>query len=68
MKKGILNKLTIVDYIIIIAVICAVVFAFIHITTDDSNDTKTSSYDSSTMKLFEIILRRKCSGNNCQRI
>ena len=49
MKKGILNKLTIVDYIIIIAVICAVVFAFIHITTDDSNDTKTSSYDSSTM-------------------
>ncbi len=30
MKKGILNKLTIVDYIIIIAVICAVVFAFIH--------------------------------------
>ncbi len=25
MKKGILNKLTIVDYIIIIAVICAIV-------------------------------------------
>ena len=58
MKKGILNKLTIVDYIIIIAVICAVVFAFIHITTDDSNDTKTSSYDSSTMnKIVENYLK-----------
>ena len=64
MKKGILNKLTIVDYIIIIAVICAVVFAFIHITTDDSNDTKTSSYDSSTMnKIVENYLKLYLEGN-----
>ena len=40
----ILNKLTIVDYSIIIAVICAIVFAFIHITTDDSD------------ALFKVIL------------
>ena len=64
MKKGILKKLTIVDYIIIIAVICAVVFAFIHITTDDSNDTKTSSYDSSTMnKIVENYLKLYLEGN-----
>ena len=64
MKKGILNKLTIVDYIIIIAVICAVVFAFIHITTDDSNDTKNSSYDSSTMnKIVENYLKLYLEGN-----
>lgn len=64
MKKRILNKLTIVDYIIILAVICAIAFAFIHITTDDSNDTKTSSYDSSTMnKIVENYLKLYREGN-----
>lgn len=64
MKKRILNKLTIVDYIIIIAVICAIVFAFIHITTDDSDDVKTSSYDSSTMnKIVENYLKLYMEGN-----
>ena len=64
MKKGILSKLTIIDYIIIIAVICAIAFAFIHITTDDSNDTKTSSYDSSTMnKIGENYLNLYMEGN-----
>ncbi|WP_299525709.1 adhesin [uncultured Methanobrevibacter sp.] len=64
MKKGILNKLTIVDYIIILGVICAIAFAFIHITTDDSNDTKTSSYDSSTMnKIVENYLKLYREGN-----
>ncbi len=55
MKKG---KFTIIDYIIIIAVICAVAFAFIHITSDDSDNIKTSSYDSSTMnKIVENYLK-----------
>ena len=65
MKKGILSKLTIIDYIIIIAVICAIVFAFIHITTDDSDDTTTSSsYDSSTMnKIVENYLKLYREGN-----
>ena len=35
--KDILKKFSLVDYIIIILVICAVVFAFIHITSDDSS-------------------------------
>ena len=67
MKKGILSKLTIIDYIIIIAVICAIAFAFIHITTDDSNDTTTSSYDSSTMsKIGENYLKLYLEGNKVE--
>ncbi|WP_409199880.1 adhesin [Methanobrevibacter sp. DSM 116169] len=44
MKKP---KFTIVDYLIIIAVIAAVVFAFIHISTDNPNES--TSFDASTM-------------------
>lgn len=44
MKK----RFTIVDYIIIILIICAVAFAFIHITTDDSTIQKTA-FDSATI-------------------
>lgn len=42
-------KFTIIDYIIIILVICAVIFAFIHITTDDSSDLKKTAFDESTV-------------------
>ena len=45
MKK----KFTIIDYIIIILVICAVAFAFIHITTDDSSDLQKTAFDESTV-------------------
>ncbi len=39
-------------------------FAFIHITTDDSDDVKTSSYDSSTMnKIVENYLKLYMEGN-----
>ena len=38
-----------IDYIIIILVICAVAFAFIHITTDDSSDLKKTAFDESTV-------------------
>ena len=50
-------KFTLVDYIIIILVICAVVFAFIHITTDDSSNIQKTAFDSSTLnKLPETYL------------
>lgn len=50
-------KFTLIDYLIIILVICAVIFAFIHITTDDSSDIKKTAFDASTMnKLPETYL------------
>lgn len=42
-------KFTLIDYIIIILVICAVVFAFVHITTDDSSDLQKTAFDESTV-------------------
>lgn len=42
-------KFTLIDYIIIILVICAIVFAFIHITTDDSSDLQKTAFDESTI-------------------
>ena len=42
-------KFSLIDYIIIILVICAVVFAFIHITTDDSSDLQKTAFDESTV-------------------
>lgn len=45
----IMKKFTIIDYIIIILVICAVIFAFIHITSDDSSDLQKTAFDESTV-------------------
>ena len=44
-----MKKFTIIDYIIIILVICAVIFAFIHITSDDSSDLQKTAFDESTV-------------------
>ena len=53
MKK----RFTIIDYIIIILVICAVAFAFIHITSDDSSNVQKTAFDASTFgKLPETYL------------
>ena len=53
MKK----KFTIVDYAIIILVICAIVFAFIHISSKDESVNEKTSYDSSTLnKIAEKYL------------
>ena len=41
-------KFTLIDYIIIILVICAVIFAFIHITSDDTTTIQKTAFDSST--------------------
>lgn len=50
-------KFTIVDYIIIILVICAIAFAFIHITSDDSSNIQKTAFDASTInKLPETYL------------
>ncbi len=45
MKK----RFTLVDYAIIILVICAIAFAFIHISNDDKSVNEVTSYDSSTL-------------------
>lgn len=42
-------KFNLIDYIIIVLVICAVIFAFIHITTDDSSDLQKTAFDESTI-------------------
>ena len=42
-------KFTLIDYIIIALVICAIAFAFIHITTDDSSDLQKTAFDESTL-------------------
>ena len=44
-----MKKFTIIDYIIIILVICAVVFAFIHITSDNSSKIQKTAFDASTI-------------------
>lgn len=50
-------KFTIIDYIIIILVICAIAFAFIHITSDDSKNIQKTAFDASTLsKLPETYL------------
>lgn len=44
-----MKKFTIIDYVIIILIICAIVFAFIHITTDDSSKIQKTAFDASTI-------------------
>ena len=53
MKK----RFTLVDYAIIILVICAIVIAFIHVTSNDDTVNEKTSYDSSTLnKIAEKYL------------
>jgi hypothetical protein len=53
MKK----KFTIVDYAIIILIICGIVFAFVHISSKDEAVNEKTSYDSSTLnKIAEKYL------------
>lgn len=42
-------KFTLIDYLIIVLVICAIAFAFIHITSDDSSDIQKTAFDASTV-------------------
>ena len=57
-------KFTLIDYLIIILVICAVIFAFIHITTDDSSKIQKTAFDASTLnKLPETYLNHYKDGH-----
>ncbi|WP_406534790.1 adhesin [Methanobrevibacter sp.] len=49
-----MKKFTIIDYIIIILVICAVVFAFIHITTDNTSNLEKTAFDTSTISKIPV--------------
>lgn len=44
-----MKKFNIIDYIILITIIAVIIFAFIHIATDNDNQTSKSNYDASTM-------------------
>lgn len=44
-----MKKFTIIDYLIILLAICAIAFAFIHITTDDSSNIQKTAFDASTI-------------------
>ena len=62
--KEILKKFSLVDYIIIILVICAVVFAFIHITSDDSSHIQKTAFDASTInKIPDTYFPNYMAGN-----
>ena len=53
------------DYVIIILVICAIVFAFIHISSKDEGVNEKTSYDSSTLnKITEKYLARSGISDN----
>ena len=53
-----MKKFTIIDYIIIILVICAVAFAFVHISTNDSSNIQKTAFDESTLnKLPDTYLK-----------
>ncbi|KZX12856.1 hypothetical protein MBORA_10340 [Methanobrevibacter oralis] len=59
-----MKKFTIIDYIIIIIVIGAILFAFIHITSDDTSNIQKTAYDISTMnKISENYLKYYENGN-----
>ena len=56
-KPGFLNKITIIDILIIICIIGAVGFAIYHITDDDSTKASATSFDYSTNpKMLETYL------------
>lgn len=42
-------KLNIIDYIIIVLVVCGIAFAFVHITSNDDTVSESTSYDASTL-------------------
>ena len=51
-------KFNLIDYLIIIIVIIAVIFAFIHITTSDSDDLQKTAFDESTFnKITDTYLK-----------
>lgn len=63
-KPGILNKITIIDILIIICIIGAVGFAIYHMSDDDATTASATSFDSSTAdKILETYLNHYRAGN-----
>ena len=57
-KPGFLNKITIIDILIIICIIGAVGFAIYHMADDDSSNASATSFDYSTnAKILETYLK-----------
>ena len=63
-KPGFLNKITIIDILIIICIIGAVGFAIYHMADDDSSNASATSFDYSTNpKILETYLDYYKDGN-----
>lgn len=63
-KPNLLNKITIIDILIIICVIGAIGFAIYHMADDSSSDASATSFDISTdNKILETYLNYYKSGN-----
>ena len=63
-KPGFLNKITIIDILIIICIIGAVGFAIYHMTDDDSSKASATSFDYSTNpKILETYMDYYKNGN-----
>ena len=63
-KPKFLNKLTIIDILIIICIIGAVGFAIFHMADDDSSNASATSFDLSTKnKILENYLNLYHDGN-----
>lgn len=63
-KAGFLNKVTIIDILIIICVIGAIGFALYHMADDDSSNAQATSFDYSTnAKILESYLNLYKNGN-----
>ena len=63
-KPGFLNKITIIDILIIICIIGAVGFAIYHMSDDDSSNASATSFDYSTNpKILETYLDYYKDGN-----
>ena len=63
-KPGFLNKITIIDILIIICIIGAVGFAIYHMADDDSSNASATSFDYSTNpKILETYLDYYKNGN-----
>lgn len=62
MKPNFLNKITIIDILIIVCIIGAISFAIVHITTNDDGSSSTSFDSSTTNKLVEKYLNYYSEG------
>lgn len=63
MKPNFLNKITLIDILIIICIVGAIGFAIVHISTNDDGSSSTSFDSSTTNKLVEKYLNYYSEGS-----